>query len=210
MPGQGRVGWLQFQHQALNAVGAQPHFQVVGRHDHLLDQQLDDARLLGWEELAPNGVEPRHRDGDLGLVIQRAVGIDKILQRAKAGDARSLDACAHCHRSGVQIHESGHHFAGALVTQLQLKRGTHLAVAVHAAGRDQPGNHLSLRFALEQMLEGAKQQEEGGQALLAVDHFVVVLLIGRRHQPVPMKYSRVSLRPAPGTTSSGTRWHHLP
>jgi len=66
--GPGRPGWLQFQHQALDAVGAQSHLQVVGRHDHLLDQQLDDARLLGWKELVPNGVEPRHGDGDLGFI----------------------------------------------------------------------------------------------------------------------------------------------
>lgn len=40
-----RLG-TQFKHQPLDAVGAQSHFEVIGRHDHLLHQQLDDPGPL--------------------------------------------------------------------------------------------------------------------------------------------------------------------
>ena len=118
----------------------------------------------------------------LQIAIQRAVGVDQIFQGAEASDPRCLNACAHSLRVGVQLHQLGHHFARAFVTRLQLQVGAHLAVTVHVAGRDQPGNHLPLRLAVKQMLQCAQQQEEGGQALLAVDHLVMVLLVGRRNQ----------------------------
>ncbi len=69
----------QLQHQTLNAVGAQPHFEVIGRHDDFLHQQHHDPGLLGREQLIPNRVEPGHGHGDLRLVQSR-IELDRLRQ----------------------------------------------------------------------------------------------------------------------------------
>jgi hypothetical protein len=59
---------LQLQRQRLDPVRPKPHLKVVGRDDHLLDQQAHDALLLGREELLPDRVQPGRGNRNLRLV----------------------------------------------------------------------------------------------------------------------------------------------
>ncbi|MBA2592219.1 MAG: hypothetical protein H0U97_08150 [Gammaproteobacteria bacterium] len=57
-----RLGRAQLKGQFVDAVGAQPHLDVLRRDDHLLDQDPNDALLLGREQFVPNLVQPGHAD----------------------------------------------------------------------------------------------------------------------------------------------------
>jgi len=52
---------------AADAVDPQADLQTVKPDNHPLDQQLEDARLLAWEELVPQRIEPLQRLDHLAL-----------------------------------------------------------------------------------------------------------------------------------------------
>lgn len=67
------------------ALGAQADLGAVGQQQDLVDQQLQQAGLLGWEQLFPQGVEAIQRGADFG---GRQIGGDALGAGADLG-ARS-------------------------------------------------------------------------------------------------------------------------
>ncbi len=61
-----RIFELPCQH--IQSIRAEANLQVVRRHDHLFNEQADNAMLFGREQLLPNLVDLRHRDPNVGLV----------------------------------------------------------------------------------------------------------------------------------------------
>ena len=57
----------QLADQARQPLGPDPHLQRVLLHVDPLDEQLDDARLLGGEQLAPDRGEVGEQNRDLAL-----------------------------------------------------------------------------------------------------------------------------------------------
>jgi hypothetical protein len=57
----------EFCDEARQPLGPDPHFEAVLLHVHTLDQQLDDACLLGGEQLVPNRGEVGEQESDLAL-----------------------------------------------------------------------------------------------------------------------------------------------
>jgi hypothetical protein len=57
----------QLPDEAREALGPDPHLQCVLLHVDPLNEQLDNARLLGGEQLAPDRGEVGEQDGDLAL-----------------------------------------------------------------------------------------------------------------------------------------------
>jgi hypothetical protein len=59
----------EFCNEAREALSPDPHLQHVLPHVGTLDEQLDDPRLLGREQLGPDRGELRQQDRDSRSVI---------------------------------------------------------------------------------------------------------------------------------------------
>src|SRR5262249_29853894 len=79
-------------------------------------------------------------------------------------------------RIGINRNDAAHQLARVFVARLQLKAGLEIAAAVRVAGRKQSGKQRILRFAVEPLAQGAQEQKERAQALLAVNDLEVTLL----------------------------------
>ena len=61
------IGLAKILQSAREAVWSEPEGNAVGAHVDALDQQLDDARLLGREQFVPERIELDERVAHLGF-----------------------------------------------------------------------------------------------------------------------------------------------